>query len=71
MKRARRFGWFAVEVLDWDGLGWMMSAPVTLLVCQSEMQICQGKGKPRDDGLFLGYFNVFSWRVVGVGSSQP
>ena len=46
-------------------------ATFTFLACHSEMQICQGKGKPRGDGLFLEYFHVFSWRVVGVGSGQP
>lgn len=46
-------------------------ATFTFLACHSEMQICQGKGKPRDDGLFLEYFHVFSCRVVGVGSGQP
>ena len=67
MRRARRFGWFAVEVLDWDGLGWMMSAPVTFLVCQSEMHV-RGRESLEMMAFFSGiwYFNVFSWRV-GVG----
>ena len=46
-------------------------ATFTFLACHSEMQICQGKGKPRGDGLFSSIFMYFPGELLALVLANP